>query len=264
MPHPPVVLVIAGSDAGGGAGLQADLGALRDHGVWGTTAITAVTAQDTVGVQRVDALSPEAVVAQVNAVRGDMAISAVKIGMLGGAPVCRAVADLLAGWPDRPAIVLDPVMVATSGDRLLDEDAVEVLRDRLVPLATVVTPNQPEAELLSGRRDGGEVLAAALVRRGARAALVTGGDAATDDVVDVLCSGRSTTTWRNPRVAGGPFHGTGCTLASAVAARLARGEDLTSACEGAVSYVQARLRAAWALGRGSRVLGWHPDHVVVP
>jgi hydroxymethylpyrimidine/phosphomethylpyrimidine kinase len=246
----PVVLVIAGSDSGGGAGIQADAWAIRDHGALATTAITAVTAQHTRGVTRVAALAPEMVLAQADAVREDMDVRAIKIGMLANAAIARAVGGWLAAWADRPPVVLDPVMVATSGDRLLDEDAIAAVRS-MVPYAAVVTPNLPEADVLAGGGAAEAWAASAPVP-----VLLTGGDADGDVVVDRLVRpGLAPRVWEAPRIAGGPFHGTGCTLASAVAARLARGEPLEDAVDGAIRYVRARLAASLRPGRGSAVGG---------
>jgi hydroxymethylpyrimidine/phosphomethylpyrimidine kinase len=254
---PPTVLVIAGSDSGGGAGIQADLRALTDHGVFGATAITAVTAQNTLGVRRVDALSAGALRAQLDAVGDDLAVHAVKIGMLGTAELTLVVADWLRARALAVPVVLDPVMVATSGDRLLDEDAVEALVHELAPLASVLTPNVPEAALLAGATtdDRGAVLAWARGLGGA--VLLTGGDAPGDDVVDVLVdAGVVARTWRSPRLAGGPFHGTGCTLASALAAGLASGRGLEDAADGAIAYVRQRLACAFKPGAGAAVGGF--------
>jgi hydroxymethylpyrimidine/phosphomethylpyrimidine kinase len=243
-------LVIAGSDSGGGAGIQADTWALRDLGVYAATAITAITAQDTRGVWRIDPLPPEAVAAQIAAVLGDLDVAVVKIGMLGSARLTVAVADALAGVVGRVPIVVDPVMIATSGHRLLDEDAVSALVERLLPLATVLTPNHPEAVVLAG---GGDV--AAWAAAAGRPVLITGGDVDGEEIVDRLVVGDTTRAWRGPRIAGGPFHGTGCTLASAVAAGLAGGAPLEDAVDAAITYVRARLAAAIRPGHGAGVGG---------
>lgn len=259
-PRTPVLLTIAGSDSGGGAGLQADLAAFRDHGWIGATVVTSVTAQHTRGVTRVDPVPVDGVVAQLAAVFDDLDVAAVKIGMLGTAAHVDAVAAFLADLPARPPVVLDPVMVSTSGHRLLDADAVAALRDALAPLAAVLTPNLPEAELLV---EAGEAPLLDRIARawGERAVLVTGGDAAGEEVVDVLLTGARRRVWRAPRIAGGPFHGTGCTLSSALAARLGTGERLEEAVGGAIAYVRARLADAVAIGGGSRVGGVRPTWV---
>lgn len=244
-----VVLTIAGSDSGGGAGIQADLAAFRDHGWIGATAITSVTAQHTRGVTRVDPVPVEGLRAQLDAVLGDLDVAAIKLGMLGTAAHAACVADVLEALGGRIPVVLDPVMVSTSGHRLLDEDAVAVVRERLWPLATVATPNLPEAALLVGR-EGTAALEAL-----ARPVLVTGGDAEGDEVEDVLLAVGGRRVWRQPRIPGGPFHGTGCTLASALAARLADGDGLEQAVDGAIAYVRRRLEAAVAIGGGAAVGG---------
>lgn len=238
-----VALTIAGSDSGGGAGIQADLKTFADHGVHGTCAVCAVTAQDTRGVTRVDAIPVAGIRAQVRAVLDDFEVAAVKVGMLGTADAVHAVAELLegAGVP----LVVDPVMISTTGARLLDADAVRALVEELLPLATVATPNDPELEALGGD---------AWVAAAGIPVLATGGDAGGAEVVDRLRGGGFDRTWVQPRIAGGPFHGTGCTLSSAIAARLALGAGLEEAVDGAISYVRGLLGGALALGRGVRVL----------
>jgi hydroxymethylpyrimidine/phosphomethylpyrimidine kinase len=248
----PTALTIAGSDSGGGAGIQADLKTFLDHGVFGMTAIAAITAQNSRGVRRVDPVPPEGLRAQLEAVFDDFPVGAVKIGMLGSAEHVRVVAAFLGGLAERPPVVLDPVMVASTGHRLLDADAERILRDELLPLATVATPNLDEAAVLAGAngRDAAEAWAA----RAPTAILVTGGDVQGERIVDALIRGGSRRTWSHPRVGDRPFHGTGCTLASAVAARLARGEALDDAVDGAIGYVQALIRAAserGSVGRGN-------------
>ena len=204
----PVVLSIAGSDSGGGAGIQADLKAFWDHGFVGATAITAVTAQHTRGVTRVDPVPPEGLRAQIDAVLSDMQVGAIKVGMLGSAAHVAVVVQALDAWSVRCPVVLDPVMVSTSGHTLLAPDAIDVLRSGLVPRCTVCTPNLPELRLLVGL--GPQVARAdaeaAVARLGT--VLVTGGDEDTSDVVDALL-GPVTRRWHHPRIAGGPFHGTG-------------------------------------------------------
>lgn len=246
------VLVIAGSDSGGGAGIQADLAAIRDHGVHGCTAITAITAQNTRGVQGVHLLPPEVVVGQINSVLDDIEVGAIKVGMLGNRGIIEAVADALSSV--RAPIVLDPVMVSTSGHRLLAEDAVVALRDRLAPLALVCTPNLPEAWAWVGE-DHEEALATWAQQAGL-ALLVTGGDADGTEVIDRLMRPNGVIRrWAARRIEGGPFHGTGCTLASALAARLACGEDLEDAIGGAIRYVRRRLEAAIRPGHGTAIGG---------
>jgi len=252
-----VALTIAGSDSSGGAGIQADLRTFAAHGVFGTTAVTALTAQNTVDVRGVWTPPVESVTAQIAAVVEDFDISAVKIGMLATAPIAGAVADALVRHR-LPNVVLDTVMVAKGGHDLLDKDAVAILRDRLIPLARVITPNVPEAEVLTGLRLNRptdlHVAARALVDAGAAAALVKGGhlDGAP---VDVLYDGTQVVEFSGERVRSRHTHGTGCTLSSAIAARLALGDSLEAAVRAAKAYVSAAIRAAPGLGRGHGPLG---------
>jgi len=251
-----VALTIAGSDSGGGAGIQADLKTFAAFGVFGTSAITAVTAQNTVGVRGVAVIAPEMVAAQIDAVLEDIGADAAKIGMLATASVASAVADAVERHQLR-RLVLDPVMVATSGDRLLDESAVGVLRERLLSLATVVTPNVEEVRILTGvevRTPADLAIAAReLVARGARAALVKGGHL-DGPAVDVLWDGTTITEFVADRVAGRSMHGTGCTLSAAITAGLATGLDLVAAARQAKDYVTRAIAEAPQLGRGHRPL----------
>lgn len=249
----PVVLTIAGSDSGGGAGIQADLKTFQAFGCFGTTAITAVTVQDTRGVRGVHRVPVETVVAQVRAVAEDLHPAACKSGMLGTGEAVRALAAAL----DRlrlPRYVLDPVMVATSGDRLLDREGERAVLDELLPRAAVVTPNLDEASLLVGFpvRDVASMARAAevLVSRGARAALVKGGHLESDALVDLLWDGAEWREWRRPRLVTRNTHGTGCTLSAAIAAGLARGHDLPRAVGDALDYVRRAIEAAPGLGSG--------------
>jgi hydroxymethylpyrimidine/phosphomethylpyrimidine kinase len=224
-----------------------------DHGVFGTSAIVAVTAQHTRGVLRVDPLPPGAVREQVLAVLDDMPVGAIKIGMLGTAELASTVADALdeAGWTG--PIVLDPVMVASTGHRLLDDAAVAVLTDRLLPRCTIATPNLDEARVFAGDRDraGLEAWAATAPC----ALLLTGGDVTGDAIVDTLVSAAGTRRWSGPRIGELPFHGTGCTLSSAIAARLAHGDGLESAVDHAIRYVRSLIvRSPGSVGRGNPVL----------
>jgi len=259
----PVALTIAGSDSGGGAGIQADLKTFHAYGVFGTSAITAVTVQNTVGVRDYLALPPELVAAQIRAVVEDLRPGACKTGMLAGAPVIRVVADALAELPGM-AYVLDPVMVATSGDRLLDGGAERALLERLLPLATIVTPNLDEAALLTGGAvatvEQMERAARTLVAGGARAALVKGGHLSGAAVVDLLYDGAAVHTYRRDRIATRSTHGTGCTLSAAIAAGLARGAGLRAAVESGLDYVHRAIAAAPGLGRGNGPL----NHQVQP
>ena len=248
-PRPiPAVLSIAGSDSGGGAGIQADLKAFARCGVHGMTAITAITAQNTVGVSAVEAISPATIVAQVRAVAEDIGVDAVKIGMLGTEATVDAVVEAL-GLLDGVPVVVDPVMVAESGAVLLDEDARLALVGRLLPLATVVTPNIPEARELTGLGEGSsqEELARGVVALGPRVAVVTGGHS--DTVVDLFFDGGRTVEIPGERHPDGAAHGSGCTHSSALAAFLARGEEPLDAAR------QAREVASAAVAAGLREFG---------
>lgn len=247
------VLSIAGSDSGGGAGIQADLKTFDAHGVYGMTALTAVTAQNTVGVHAVEILPANFVTAQIDAVFDDLGVDAVKIGMLATAEIICAVAECLRR--QRPAIVvLDPVMVATSGDPLLADDAVEALREELFPLATVVTPNLPEAACLLdeevGEGEAWQRAAAVHLAEAGPAILLKGGHGHDEEVVDLLAAGSDVLRFTHPRLHTTSTHGTGCTLSSAVAARLALGELLPEAVGGAIDYLHGAIAAAPPLGRG--------------
>lgn len=248
-----VALSIAGSDSGGGAGIQADLKTFHQFGVFGTTVVCAVTAQNTRGVRAWSPVAPDLVTAQLDALADDLPAAAAKTGMLGSAAVAAAVADALARHRP-PAYVLDPVIVASSGDRLLDREAEAVVARRLVPLATLVTPNLDEAELLTGARvrTPDEMVSAgrALVRAGAGAALVKGGHLEGERMVDVLVVGDAVTRFEHPRIATSSTHGTGCTLSAAVTAGLAHGRALGRAVADAVDFVQRALAAAPGLGAG--------------
>jgi hydroxymethylpyrimidine/phosphomethylpyrimidine kinase len=250
-------LTIAGSDSGGGAGIQADLKTFAAHGVYGTSAITAVTAQNTIGVLAVAALSPGMVVAQIDAVLDDIGADAIKIGMLANRAIVRAVAATLARRVG-PPVVLDTVMVAKSGDPLLDDEAIESLISDLLPLARVITPNAPEAERLTGLRIASvaDLRAAAerLLELGARAAVVKGGHLG-GPATDILAEGSGVVELASPRVPGRHTHGTGCTFSSAIAARLALGDALGDAVRTAKEYVTAAIAAAPGIGRGHGPLG---------
>lgn len=260
-PLPPCALTIAGSDSGGGAGIQADLKTFAAHGVHGLSAIAALTAQHTRGVTAVHVPPIAFLRAQIDACFDDFDIHAVKLGMLANAEVIHAVADALERH--RPAqVVLDPVMVATSGARLLADDALDALRTRLLPLATLLTPNIPEAEMLLGisitdARAAGAALAA-LRTLGARAVLLKGGHLDEGDtVVDRYDDGCSDAEFIHNRMRL-DAHGSGCTLASAIAANLCRGLDLPTACAAAIDYVHRALQLGYAPGRSDTVV---LDHV---
>jgi hydroxymethylpyrimidine/phosphomethylpyrimidine kinase len=248
-----IALTIAGSDSGGGAGIQADLKTFQRHGVFGTSVITAITAQNTLGVTQWSATTPELVRAQLDAVVADLRPAAVKSGMIADAAVVAAVADGLRAHALTP-YVLDPVMVATSGDLLLEGEAVRAIAARLVPLAACVTPNLDEAEILVGFpvRDlpAMERAARALVDDlGAGAALVKGGHLTGSETVDVLYDG-TMTRFSHPRIATTSTHGTGCTLSAAIAARLAGGDALRTAVAAALDYVHRAIATAPGLGAG--------------
>ncbi len=248
-----IALTIAGSDSGGGAGIQADLKTFHQFGVFGTSVVTAVTAQNTIGVQGWEALSVDLVRKQLDAVAADLPPQAVKSGMLGTAQLVDAVANGIQRLA-LPNYVLDPVMVATSGDRLLDRDAEQRIARGLVPLATLVTPNLDEAAILAGAEVRTtaqmEAAARALVKMGAKAALVKGGHLAGHEVVDVLVTADGARTFQHPRLATTSTHGTGCTLSAAVAAGLAQGRPLEEAVEEALDFVHRAMAAAPGLGRG--------------
>jgi hydroxymethylpyrimidine/phosphomethylpyrimidine kinase len=242
------VLSIAGSDSGGGAGIQADLKAFARCGVHGMTALTAITAQNTVGVSGVWPLPPDAIRAQVEAVASDIGVDAVKIGMLGSAETIAAVADALALLPGAP-VVLDPVMVAESGARLLDADAEGALVQLLLPRATVVTPNLPEATALAGAEEGSapETLAREVHALGPRAVVVTGGHR--EQAIDVFFDGEQLVEIPGERVPDGAAHGSGCTHSSALASFLAHGFTPLEAAR------QAKEVAAAAVAHGLREIG---------
>jgi len=253
---PPTALSIAGSDSGGGAGIQADLKAFARCGVHGMTAITAITAQNTVGVEAVEAISPRIIVAQVRAVAGDIGVDAVKIGMLGTAETVDAVVEALGFVGDAP-VVIDPVMVAESGAVLLADEARAALVERLLPLTAVATPNIPEARVLTGLGEGAsqEELARAVVALGPRAAVVTGGHS--EELVDVFFDGEQVVEIPGDRHPDGAAHGSGCTHSSALAAYLASGEEPLEAAR------KAREIASAAVGAGLRGIGVGPGPVDV-
>lgn len=250
----PIALTIAGSDSGGGAGIQADLKTFAALGVYGASAITALTAQNTRGVTAIHAVPPAFVTAQIEAVLSDLAVGAVKIGMLGNAGVVEAVAAALDTWSGAN-VVLDPVLAASSGERLLAPDAVEVLKRRLIPRARIVTPNLPEAAaLLDAPMAADERAMRAQAERlfvlGAKAVLIKGGHAGGAESIDILFDGNDEIRLTAARIATQNTHGTGCTLSSALAAGLAKGEDLVNAVRGAKAYVTAAIAAADRLAVG--------------
>jgi hydroxymethylpyrimidine/phosphomethylpyrimidine kinase len=247
------VLTIAGSDSGAGAGIQADLKTFAALGVYGTSAITAVTAQNTQGVTDVSMLSADIVTAQIEAVAGDIQLHATKTGMLGTVAIVEAVGAAIEQL-DLPLVVVDPVMVAKSGHVLVDTDGIRAMRTELLPRALVVTPNIPEAEMLAGTT----IHSLADARQAARtihaagrcAVVVKGGHAPGDELVDLLFDGHGYVEFPMRRIATRNTHGTGCTFASAIAAHLALGRSLTDAVGSAQAYVAGAIRHGLAIGKG--------------
>jgi hydroxymethylpyrimidine/phosphomethylpyrimidine kinase len=252
----PIALTIAGSDSSGGAGIQADLKTFAALGVYGASVITALTAQNTTGVSGIHQVPAPFVTDQIEAVFSDLAVGAVKIGMVAEVSVIDAIVTGLTKWTPKH-VVFDPVMVATSGDRLLATDAVEALRTKLIPLAELITPNLPEAAALldeavatdeaSVERQGRRLLAL-----GARAVLIKGGHGQGAESIDYLFTGSGVISLSAPRIATKNTHGTGCSLSSAIAAGLAKGEDLETAVRNAKTWVTAAIAAAdrFSVGRG--------------
>ena len=248
-----VALTIAGSDSGGGAGIQADLLTFAAHGLHGTSAITAVTAQNSVEVTSYVALEPEMVAAQIDAVAGDMDVAAAKTGMLANRGIIAAVAAAVTRHR-LPFLVVDPVMVAKSGDRLLDPDAEQAYVERIFPLASILTPNLYETEALLGRPvrslPAMREAARALHARGPRAVVIKGGHLEGEQAVDVFFDGREMAELTAPRVHTRHTHGTGCTYSAAMAARLALGDGLLEAVRAAKEYLTEAIRRSYAVGRG--------------
>jgi hydroxymethylpyrimidine/phosphomethylpyrimidine kinase len=251
----PIALTIAGSDSSGGAGIQADLKTFSALGVYGASVITAITAQNTTGVTGVHVIPPEYIIAQIDAVVSDLAVGAAKIGMVGNEAAVLAIAESLRRWPARPPVVLDPVMVAESGAVLLEDGAEAALRAQLVPLADLVTPNLPEAARLLGASQAnsetmmvrqGELLLAL----GAKAVLIKGGHGSGPEAVDMFLDGNSVVRLAAARVPTRNTHGTGCTLAAAIAAGLASGLSLLDAVRRAKLYLTNALLHADALQIG--------------
>ena len=252
----PIALTIAGSDCSGGAGIQADLKTFAALGVYGASAITALTAQNTRGVTGIHLVPPDFVTAQIDAVFADLAVKAVKIGMVAQRTTIDAIADALQRWAPA-AIVLDPVMVATSGDRLLAPEAVSALRTRLIPMAAILTPNLPEAaalldEKVATSEAGIEAQGRRLLALGCPAVLIKGGHGEGRDSVDYLVSNSGTLALSAPRSPTRNTHGTGCSLSSAIAARLAKGDDLKTAVRAAKAWVSAAIAEAdrFSVGQG--------------
>jgi hydroxymethylpyrimidine/phosphomethylpyrimidine kinase len=252
-PGPPVALSIAGSDSGGGAGIQADLNTFGALGVFGTTAITAVTVQNTLGVSGFVELPPESVAAQIRAVVEDIGVDAAKTGMLASAHVVEAVADAVE-WGGVPSLVVDPVFVSKHGHRLLTEDAIVSMRTRILPIATLVTPNLPEAagltDLEVATPDDMQRAGERLLELGANAAVVKGGHLEGRGSDDLFVDGGRTEWLRGERLATRNTHGTGCVLSAAIAAHLARGEDLLDAVRAGKRFVTEAIRHAIAIGEG--------------
>ena len=252
----PKALTIAGSDSGGGAGVQADLKTFSAYRVFGMSVITAVTAQNSLGVQAVECLPPSLVAGQLSSVLEDFGADAAKCGMLGTSAVALAVAEGLRARPVA-RLVVDPVMAATSGEVLLEPDALATLTMSLLPLALVVTPNLPEAEALSGMpvssRADMEEAARRIHRLGPRHVLVKGGHLK-GDAVDLLYNGREFTAFQAPRIESDNIHGTGCTFSAAVTAGLAQGRPLAEAVRDAKAFVTRAIREGFSLGRGAGAL----------
>jgi len=249
------VLTIAGSDSGGGAGIQADIKTCAAFGAYSATAITAVTAQNSVGVQQIEVLSPALVRAQIESVMTDIGADVIKIGMLGNQAIVETVADALLEFGEDCFVVLDPVMVATSGDTLLEDAAIAALKDRLLPMADLITPNVAEAALLTGMtvddvesmQKAGEIL----LEMGAYAALMKGGHLEGKSVLDMLVTGEGANMMSSPRIRSRHTHGTGCTLASACAAAMSLGIDMDEAVMSAREFVFEAIRTAPKFGKGN-------------
>jgi hydroxymethylpyrimidine/phosphomethylpyrimidine kinase len=253
----PRILIVAGSDSGGGAGIQADIKTVTMLGGHAMTAITAITAQNTLGVSHVMPVPTAMVLAQIDAVASDIGVDAIKIGMIGSAATAEALADRLKGFPGVP-VVFDPVMVATSGAVLADEATIAAFA-RLMALATVTTPNIPELELLSGRSIGtveeAESAARLLVERHGGAVLAKGGHLPGAHLVDMLVEPCGGVRWEGQRIVTRHSHGTGCTLASGIATLIGSGRSVAQAIETAREYVRAALLAAPGLGAGHGPMG---------
>ena len=262
--RPPVAMTIAGSDSGGGAGIQADLKTFAALGVYGASTLTAITAQNTVGVTAVHEIPTDIITAQIDAVLTDIGTDAVKTGMLSSPAIVGAVAAAVKRYRIS-RLVVDPVMVAKSGDRLLRQEAVATIRDTLIPLAAVVTPNIPEAQDLTGLDIAGDAearaAAEAIIKMGARSVVIKGGHRS-GPPTDLFYDGSQFREYTAERIPSVNTHGTGCTFASAVAAGLAHGLDVPAAVGQAKQYVTAAIRAAYPIGRGHGPL--HHFHSLWP
>jgi len=249
------VLIIAGSDSSGGAGIQADIKTCAAFGVYSATAITAVTAQNTLGVQRVEAAGADMVADQMRSVLSDIGADVIKIGMLANADIIEAVSDVITKEAEDITVVLDPVLVATSGDKLLEDAAIETLKEKLLPQADLITPNTYEAEILTGIKietvDDMITAGEALLKMGAYGALMKGGHLEGKSVIDVLVTNEGNQIMSAPRINSRHTHGTGCTLASAVAALLAQGAPIEIAVQDAREFVFEAIRTAPKLGKGN-------------
>ena len=263
----PRILIVAGSDSSGGAGIQADLKTVTALGGYGMTAITAITAQDTTGVHDVWPVPVPAVLAQAQACLNDIGADLIKTGMLGSRVLVEALSELFAERAPDTRRIIDPVMVATSGARLIDESAVDTLRALLIPDAALVTPNAPEAEILTGKAvetiDGQRRAAEALLELGAKAALVKGGHIDGHILTDVLQTEYGEHFIEAPRIDTASTHGTGCTLASAIATRLGHGDDMETAVRAARDWLTEAIKAAPGFGAGAGPLhhGWQISRV---
>ena len=255
----PAALTIAGSDSSAGAGIQADLKTFAAFGVYGTSAVTAVTSQNTTGVSEAFPMPPQIVRSQIECIAGDVALSAIKTGMLLTAEIVLVVAEAV-GTFRLPNLVIDPVMTAGSPDRrtLLAPNAVSILKTRLFPLASVVTPNIAEAQALTGVKveslESAREAARMIFDLGPGAVVIKGGHLSGPQAIDLLYDGRTFTEFSAPRSRGNPVHGTGCAFASALAAGLALGDDLSVAVQRAKRYVTGAIEHSFTIGRGSRLL----------
>jgi hydroxymethylpyrimidine kinase/phosphomethylpyrimidine kinase len=253
----PTTLTIAGSDSVAGAGIQADLKTFAAFGVYGVSAVTAITAQNTIGVTDVFPLPAQWVRAQIDAVFQDVTIAAVKTGMLATGDIARTVAETMVQFHG-PSLVVDPVMAATTGRTLLEPEAVSILKTQLLPMATIVTPNVAEAEMLSGMHIGSlqdaREAAKRIVELGPSAVLIKGGHLAGSDATDLLLHAGTFAEFSSPRARFGNLHGTGCTLASAIAARLALGDEVPAAVQRAKRYITGAIEQSFEAGHGARIL----------
>ncbi len=258
--RPAIALTIAGSDSGGGAGIEMDLKVFSALGVYGTCAVTALTAQNTAGVRGAWEAPPDIVAAQLEAVLDDLPVAAAKTGMLSSESVVREVVRVIRGR-DFPPLVVDPVVVAKDGTHLLSDDGIAAVRGALLPLAAIITPNIPEAEALAGMKIASEEDLPEAARKlrtlGCDWVLVKGGHLSGTEVTDLLLGPDTEQALISPRTPGGPFHGTGCALSAAIAGYLACGRSVPEAVKAARLFLQSLLQQAHALGRGALVL--HPQ-----